>query len=174
MNDGVEKHLFESLSSWFFIAKLVNGVPMVIHNKIEFNCKDSMPKPSTESIAFWAKTLKGQFAKKKSKKKKKCPKCFETFKTEEGLKSHLFHLHTVEGKRRAKKKSPKRKRQSRRASLQRKEAAKKPRKSYTLEEKEAYVISFDQAVDWKEWERTTGIQHQRISDWRKQLKKGEN
>ena len=34
LNDGVEKHLFESLSSWFFIAKLVNGVPMVIHNKM--------------------------------------------------------------------------------------------------------------------------------------------
>ncbi len=97
-----------------------------------------------------------------------CPKCFETFKSKEGLKSHCFHAHRLEGRRRAKKKAKsKSKRSARRDNnKQRQQAVRKPRRSFTLEEKIEYVESYEQCLDRHKWEAENDITSQRISDFR--------
>ena len=102
-------------------------------------CKHmSQTRRQRKAIAFWAKTLDGQFHKKQQIKKIKCPKCFETFRNDSGLKSHLFHRHTVEGRNRyPKKPKTKKKLVTRSLTKQRQVASRKPRKRYSLEENES-------------------------------------
>ena len=126
----------------------------------------STSRKQRKAIVFWAKLLNGQKQKKPSQPRLKCPQCFETFKTKEGRTSHLFHKHTLDGRRRAPKKeiSKKKKKLTRKNIRQRISAAKKPRKSYSLEEKIKFVQKYDDLLDPEEFERETGVRQKRISD----------
>ncbi len=162
-----------------FCAKNINRVIVIVLHKVNsfVNILILLPKHMSQTrkqrkvIAFWAKTLDGQFHKKQQIKKIKCPKCFETFRNDSGLKSHLFHRHTVEGRNRypKKPKTKKKKLVTRSLTKQRQVASRKSRKRYSLEEKRKLIESYDACFSCAEWEVKNGIKKQRISDFRKQV-----